>query len=316
MRTAYIQKNFKPDSLRMIDTINGILAEYARLGYDLSLRQLYYQLVARGYIENSERSYKNTGNLVSDARLAGHIDWDMIKDRGRVQVRNSHWGTPADIVDSAAQSFRIDKWETQPCRLIVLVEKQALEGVLIPVCRTLDIPFMANKGYSSSSAMYELGQELRAYHMDHDQEIHVLYLGDHDPSGIDMTRDVKVRLCQFACDPDADDDYWDGQATEYYPSEDWITVHRLALNMDQVRVLNPPPNPAKETDARFESYLRKYGPTSWELDAIEPRQLADIVTRAVVSLRDDVAWQAAVLKEERGRATLKKMAREYREANS
>jgi hypothetical protein len=300
MRETYIEKRFTAASLRTIDLVNGILTEYAGLGYDLSLRQLYYQLVARGYIENSQRSYKNVGNLVSDARLAGMVDWDMIKDRGRVQVHNSHWGTPADIMDSAAYSFRIDKWEAQPLRCIVLVEKQALEGVLIPVCRELDIPFMANKGYSSSSAMYELGKQLLGYSRE-GQNVRVLYLGDHDPSGIDMTRDVRERLMLFT------------ECTDY---EEWLQVDRLALNMDQVEQLNPPENPAKETDARFEGYVAEYGESSWELDAIEPRALADIVTDAVVALRDEDQWDEAVEREETMRDELKSMAATYRQEHN
>src|SRR6185369_10539864 len=112
---------------------------YRRQGYRLSLRQLYYQLVARALIENSEKSYKNIGNLVSDARQAGLIDWDMIEDRGRETVSVSHWDSPADIVRSAAYSFRIDKWADQPWHVEVMVEKDALSGVLGPVCRRLDI---------------------------------------------------------------------------------------------------------------------------------------------------------------------------------
>lgn len=292
MKEMFVSKKFCAASLDTIVFVNAILSEYEAQGYDLSLRQLYYQCVARGRIENSQRSYKNLGNLVSDARLAGLIDWDIIKDRGRVRVAQSHWGSPADIMDSAAYSFRIDKWLDQPCKIVVLVEKQALEGVLIPVCRNLDIEFMANKGYSSSSAMYELGKSLlRQAHRGKD--VHVLYLGDHDPSGLDMTRDVRERLDLFM-------DY------------EGIAVHRLALNYDQIEELNPPPNPAKETDSRFESYLAEYGETSWELDAIEPRQLAELVTRAVIDLRDADLWDAAVEREEAMRAQLRSYATDYR----
>jgi len=105
-------------------------------------------------------------------------------------------------------------------------------------------------------------------------DIHILYLGDHDPSGIDMTRDVLERLEMF--------------------SECSIQVHRLALNMDQIDELNPPENPAKLTDSRASDYVKKYGESSWELDAIEPRRLAKIVRDCVLQLRDDDAYEAAL----------------------
>mgnify|MGYP001567341727 CR=1 FL=1 len=126
MKEQFIDKNFGSDARSMIVMINGILSEYEADGYDLSLRQLYYQLVARNVVPNTERSYKNVGTLVSDARLAGLIDWDIIKDRGRKMIHDSHWDNPAEIVRTAAQQFRIDRWEDQPCYVEVMVEKQAL----------------------------------------------------------------------------------------------------------------------------------------------------------------------------------------------
>lgn len=160
MKEAFITKNFSQASRDQIELINGILREYQHQGYRLSLRQLYYQLVARGHIENSVRSYKNTGTLVSNARQAGFIDWAMIEDRNRETVNPSHWKNPGEILESAAYSFHIDKWKDQPYHIEVMVEKDALSGVLEPVCYSLDIGITANKGYSSSSTMYEIGKRL------------------------------------------------------------------------------------------------------------------------------------------------------------
>lgn len=295
MKQQFVSKNFGKETLQIIETVNSILDEYAAQRYDLSLRQLYYQLVARGHIENSVKSYKRIGSIVSDARLAGLIDWNMIADRGRVRVTPPHWDTPVGILKAAAYSFRLDKWQDQDYFVMVMVEKQALEGVLIPVCRNLDIPFIANKGYSSSSSMFEIGQDI-ANLIEDGKQIAVLYLGDHDPSGIDMTRDVNERLNMFA----GREDYFD------------VEVARLALNYDQVEALNPPPNPAKETDARFEGYVEAFGETCWELDAIEPSQLAEIVTDAVNEYRDQDAWDQAVNREQEMRDELLEMARNYK----
>ena len=83
-------------------------------GYELTLRQAYYQLVARGYIPNNERSYKNIGNLINDGRLAGLIDWHSITDRTRNLRSNSHWDNPADVIASARYSYLLNKWDGQP----------------------------------------------------------------------------------------------------------------------------------------------------------------------------------------------------------
>lgn len=292
MREKFVGKNFGEKAMTMIQRINRILDSYAAQGYDLSLRQLYYQLVSKNLVENTERSYKNVGNLVSDARMAGLIDWNMIRDRGRVMVRPTHWESPADIVRAAAQQFRVDRWKDQPCYVEVMVEKQALEGVLEPVCNEMDVPFTANKGYSSSSAMYEASKRYLEAHNE-GKELYVLYLGDHDPSGIDMSRDVLDRL-------------------DLFTEESGIEVKRLALNMDQVEELRPPENPAKITDSRSDSYIRRFGRSSWELDAIEPAHLAEIVRSAITALIDTTPWDLSGDREDSMRDELKDFADKYR----
>jgi hypothetical protein len=304
MKESFIIKNFGKDASAMIDTINGILENYEAQGFDLSLRQLYYQLVAKALIENTEKSYKNIGKLVNDARMAGLIDWEMIKDRGREMTKNPHWDNTRDFIESVAPQFRFNLWRDQDVYVEVMVEKQALEGVLEPVCRTLDVPFTANKGYSSQSAMYEASKRFLAA-AEAGKECHVVYLGDHDPSGIDMSRDVEERLDLFVktsmdrCD-------------EIGPNEpSAVLMKRVALNMNQVRELNPPENPAKLTDSRAKPYIARFGESSWELDAIEPRQLAQIVTTAVQEIMDLRKFTKNVAEMEKGRAALLKFAKKF-----
>ncbi len=286
MKEKFIDHKFNTASLALIQTANGILNEYRSMGYRLSLRQLYYQLVARDYIENSIRSYKWIGNLISDARLAGLLDWGMIEDRGRETVIPTAWDSPAQIIRACADQFRIDRWEGQPCYVEVMVEKDALSGILEPVCRDLHVRFTANKGYSSSSAMYETGKRIHSASQCVD-EIHIFYLGDHDPSGIDMTRDIAERLQMFT-----------------YGLVDAARVHRLALNWNQVEEWKPPENPAKETDSRYEAYVHEFGGSSWELDAVEPRTLADLVRNGITELIDQEQWGDVAAREEAMREEL------------
>ena len=295
MKELFVERSFSMASMDIIQIVNRILDEYQSQGFRLSLRQLYYQLVARDYIPNTQRSYKNLGNLVSNARQAGLVDWRMIEDRGRSTEGNAHWKNPAEIVKAAAYSFRIDKWEEQPYHIEAMVEKDALSGVLSPVCRQLDIRITANKGYSSSSTMYDIGQRLK-WKAEDGKKICVLYLGDHDPSGIDMTRDVEERLLMYSRLRN-------------------IEVVRLALNWDQVQLWQPPENPAKETDARFQAYAREFGDSSWELDAVEPRQLADLVREAINQRLDDDLWAEAVEKENEMRADLQSFVDKYDDGN-
>ena len=290
MKHAFKEHRFTPEKLALLVAVAAVLDDFQERGFTLTLRQLYYQLVARALIPNSQRSYNRLGVLVGNGRLAGLIDWGMIEDRGRRPASNAHWGSPGEIIDVAARGYAIDKWETQPEYVEVWVEKDALSGVLRPVCSELDVTFMANKGYSSLSAMYEAGYRMLRQARQ-DKSVTVLYLGDHDPSGLDMTRDIDERLYMFrAC----------------------AHVKRIALTMEQIEEFNPPPNPAKHTDARYRAYVAKYGPECWELDALDPSVLQELVRSEVLALRDEELWDKAVKRQEKERKKLLKIAKELK----
>jgi len=288
-KICYAPRNFSADKLTLIEKCDVICQSFAQQGYDLTLRQLFYQLVSRDVIPNTQNDYKNLGVLVSDARMAGLINWEHIVDRTRNLMRNSHWEKPSSLVESAAKQYSIDKWENQDDYCEVFIEKQALEGVIEGICTRLDVPFFSCRGYTSSSEMWAAGQRLLGK-IEQCKKVHIIHLGDHDPSGIDMSRDIKTRLQMFV---DAHTNGFDS-----------VHVLRVALNMSQIERLNPPPNPAKLTDSRAKSYIDKYGESSWELDALSPVELNNIVERAVMRYRDEDKWKEATNREEKGRRTL------------
>ncbi len=266
-KICYVEKSFKPDRLELIDKINSVIDDYQRQGYSLTLRQAYYQLVARAIIENNERSYKNVGNLINDARLAGLIDWNAIEDRTRNLQRLAHWNSPKEIIESASYQYRKDVWENQQYYVEVWVEKEALANVVGRVANELDVPYFCCRGYVSQSEMWSAAQRFRDRQR-RGKTVVVIHLGDHDPSGIDMSRDIEERLMLFGVD------------------EDMFLFRRIALNMEQIDLYNPPPNPAKLTDSRCGGYIEKYGYESWELDALEPRVIHDLITTNVTEFWD------------------------------
>lgn len=288
----YIQKNLRPKTLNLVNTAVEIIQEYAAQGFELTLRQLYYQFVARNILANTEKSYKLLGDAISDGRLCGMIDWEAIVDRTRFVRENSHWDGPSDIVETCVRQFQIDKWSNQEARCIVLIEKDALVGVIENVCRDLDVPCLSCRGYTSQTEMWKLGQRLVSW-VDERKGINVFHLGDHDPSGIDMSRDIEDRLYIFL---------------DHHHPHTPINFKRLALNMSQVEQYSPPPNPAKITDSRANKYISQYGDESWELDALEPRVLAGLVRNSVIEVRDDNLWREMLTKEEGFKAMLAKSA--------
>lgn len=288
MKQHYEDKNFRASSLKLIGQINDIIAEYERDGYVLTVRQLYYQLVAKAIIPNTQANYKKAAQLVNDAKLAGLIDWDMLEDRTRAFDTRSRWDSPQQILNSCADGYHMDMWDNQTYRVFCIVEKEALVGVLKRICDKYDVPLLAARGYPSGSVLREFGREDL---MHCDQVPIILHLGDHDPSGIDMTRDLQGRIDMFA--------------------EQSVKLHRIALNMKQVEDQKPPENPAKPTDSRFEDYKRKFGSSSWELDALSPRFLDKMVTGHIRKYIDDGLWRVKKEEIEEARTKLTYIAENY-----
>jgi hypothetical protein len=193
-KECYRTTNFRAESRAKIDKMVEIIAEYSVVGLRLTARQLYYQFVARDIIPNTPAEYKKLTALLTDARYAGLVDWDAIEDRGRVPERPSEWTSIQGLVAGALRAYRLPRWAGQGKRVELWVEKQALAGVLQPLAWRFHATLMVNKGYSSASAMHEAAERL----IDAGEpENVILYLGDHDPSGEDMVRDIGDRLREF-----------------------------------------------------------------------------------------------------------------------
>lgn len=285
-REAYIERRFSPSSMELITKADEICRSYTAQGFDLTLRQLYYQFVARDLLPNKQSEYKRLGAVINDARLAGLLDWDYIVDRTRNLRGLPHWDNPHSVIRSAASSYRTERWAGQPHRVEVWIEKDALVGVITRVCQRYDVDYFSCRGYTSQSELWGAAQRMIGYQRAGQKPV-IIHLGDHDPSGVDMTRDIQERMRLFEAD---------------------VEVRRIALNMDQVREHNPPPNPAKLTDSRAGGYIREHGRSSWELDALEPALLDQLIEENIWECRDVDLWDQATQAMDRERALLRTVA--------
>ena len=248
-------------------------------------------MVTKNIIANKDAEYKRLGSIINDARLAGLIDWKAIEDRTRNLITISHWSSPSDIIDACVTSYRRDTWVGQQFHVEVWVEKEALAGVFKVACDPLDVAVFPCRGYVSQSEMWAAAERLRKF-----AKPVILHFGDHDPSGLDMTRDITARLTLFEVKR--------------------LQVIRVALNMDQVEEYGPPPNPAKTTDARFAGYAEQYGDESWELDALSPSVLRGLVENGVAGYRDNGLYQAHVARQEMERERLQIVANNWGDVSS
>lgn len=292
MKIEYIKKRFSEPIQKILNLAEEIITDYESQGYNLTLRQLYYQFVSRDIIPNNLRSYKNLGEAINNGRLGGVLSWDAITDRTRERGGRTHWESPQEIINASARGYHIDYWLGQLQRVEVWVEKDALVDIVENACFPYDVGFLSCRGYVSQSEMHKAAMRFVDYYKDHNATTVILHCGDHDPSGIDMTRDIRERLALFC---------------EHHGAEPPEVV-RIALNMDQVKMYNPPPNPAKITDSRSDSYIKRFGKKSWELDALEPKVLTKLIQKHIDTYIDKGEFVERAEIEKKQIAVLNKVA--------
>lgn len=290
MKICYEPHKFQPKTLKIVEQADEIIEEYKEQGFDLTLRQLFYQFVSRDLISNNQTEYKRLGDIISKARRAGYIDWDAIVDRTRNLQKWSSWKSPESVILSAAYGFQMDLWRNQDFYVEIWFEKDALMGVFERAAEEYRIPYFSCRGYVSDSEIWSAAQRLKEK-VKSEKDVVIFHFGDHDPSGLDMSRDIEARLNLFGL--------WG------------FEVRRLALNFDQIQKYNPPPNPAKETDARFKNYAEQYGDESWELDALSPTILAKLVENELMSCLNLEQWDEDKQEEDEKRKQLELIANNY-----
>jgi hypothetical protein len=293
IKHAYrVQRNFHGATKQLLDKILRTVETYQSQGYTLSLRQLYYQLVVQNVFSNELKNYAKLSELLGEARMTGLCDWDVIEDRIRVPRFPNEWENINDAMNTLIEVYRRKRWSDQENYVEVWVEKDALSGVLEPITRTFHVHLLVNRGYSSISAMHEAALRFRDAECE-GKTCYLLYFGDHDPSGEDMVHDIKNRLSEFQAN---------------------VTVLKVALTHEQVDQYALPPNPAKTTDPRARGYIEQHGDSSWELDALPPATLNELLTDALDTLTEKEKYAAQKSHEETDKNIMRSFAQKTLEA--
>lgn len=265
----------------LIDATNKITAQYSTR---LTLRQIYYRLVATQVIENKQSEYKYLSKVLTEARLENKVPFSNIEDRTRVpDVEYCNYWTPREwlvgLIRDAYNSilaYSIPKWYQQTTFVEVWVEKDALRGLFREVCRELEVTLVTCKGYPSITLLKEsadrIKRERRARKVD---KLVILYFGDFDPTGRHIPENVEQRMREdFRLDFELD---------------------IIALTQEQIDEYNLPPVPAKRSDSRTANFISEHGDQAVELDAIEPDVLQDIIREAILLHYDEDKWDAEIL---------------------
>ncbi|MGH9917720.1 MAG: hypothetical protein ACRD6W_02425 [Nitrososphaerales archaeon] len=269
----------------VVEATRRILEEYT---YRLTVRQIYYRLISPPYqlFPNTATNYKTFDKILTKARERKEVDWRKIEDRARSILggEKNVFDSPEGYVDWLFRELNeryYDKsyWDDQPKHVEVWVEKDALSTLFERAVKQFRIVVFPSRGYSSYTKVMEALERFPE-----GKDVVILHFGDHDPSGLDMSRDLNCRLDGYSHTNDGE-----------------LVVKRIALTIEQVRELALPPNPTKKADSRAREYSVKYGDECWELDAVPPDTLAQWVRDAVEEEIDGDEWQVAEerVKEER-----------------
>lgn len=192
---AHIYREYKPKAQKAALLIKclEVIKAYQEMEIKLTLRQLYYQLVAKDIIPNRLSEYKKLTALITDARYGGYISWDAIEDRMRKPRKALDWKSIPDGVNTLLGQYRTEWWRNQDNYVELWCEKDALASVIEPITRDLHVKLSINRGYTSASAIYDAAMRV-IDQFEKGKKCTILYLGDHDPSGLDMVRDIQDRI--------------------------------------------------------------------------------------------------------------------------
>jgi len=251
----------------------------------MTIRQLFYRLVSQGLIPNDRKSYQNVSRVMTKPRDDGRCSFDAIVDRSRPSYTPSVWKDASKYGEAIKKSYRKDYWETQPNHVEIWTEKDAIIGSIEPVTDELGVTVRVGRGFLSTTKAHDIAERFQGI----DKPIHVFYLGDHDPSGQEIERDLYERIRTYG--------------------SGYFDLERLAIHKSDISLYNLPPLRIKDGDLRAAKFRRQYGEECVELDALPPDILRARIRDAVEYLQDLVAWNRAVAVEKVELASIQDAAR-------
>jgi len=248
----------------------------------VTVRQVFYQMVNRGLIAKTEAEYDNSvGRLLTQMRLEGELPFDWIADNTRWMRKPRTYSSLESAIKRTAEAYRRSVWDCQDVYVEVWLEKDALAGILYDITAPWDVPLMVVRGFSSISYLHEAAETIMAV----DKPTYLYYFGDYDPSGVDIPRNVEVRLREFA--PEAE-----------------IYFERVAVNPDQIVEMNLPTRPTKKSDSRSKGFEDE----SVEVDAIPPNVLRVLAERRITQHINSNQYEVMQLAEGEERKLLEMFA--------
>lgn len=268
MRRSWNWTNKQRAKLGKVKAVLENLRNY----WPLTLRQVYYQLVSQGVIENKTSEYNMLSQLLKHARLDGFISWDVIEDRVRNARLNWGWDDKIQFIEAERDYFlstyRRHLQQGQANYIEFWVEKDAVSSIFQRAARPYCVPVCPCRGFSSVTFLHDLQERILSCQKNNQSPI-ILYFGDFDPSGDEMLPAMKITV-------------------EEEMGIKGIAWRRIALNKADIIRYRLPHNPkaVKKTDTRYKKFVERHGEYAVELDALPLNILEERVREAIESYID------------------------------
>jgi hypothetical protein len=260
-RTIKRDRRSKAEMVQLDESLMELLEE----DHPQTVRGVFYQATVRGWVPKSEAGYRTVQRALMLLREHGELPFDHIADSTRWMRKPRTFDDMEEALDNASRYYRKAIWNDQGVAVEVWMEKDALAGVVYEITAKWDVQLMVTRGYSSLSFLHQSAMALA----DEDRPCFIYCLGDHDPSGVDISRNVERRLRQYA--PDAE-----------------IHFNRIAVTPEQITEWDLPSRPTKVTDTRAKGFDGE----SVELDAIPAWRLRQLVLECISMHIDPVALES------------------------
>ena len=247
--------------------------------WPLSDRQIHYMLLndpplihakkKESSYRNDRPSYQALCELLTRARLAGIIPWDVIADSTRPMVCWSVFTSVEPFIKQQMSSFMAgyfrDYMQSQPHHIEIIGEKNTIEGIIRPVAMEFCIPYTIGRGYASIQPRHDL---FLRYQNSHKNKLVILILSDHDPDGEEIAQSFARSMR---------DDF----------GVENIHPVKVALNRDQVDSLHLTPiMRAKTGSSNYKKFMSRHGDDVYELEAVAPKVLQGILRDAIAAVVD------------------------------
>jgi hypothetical protein len=312
-----IKRQRNPDAqIKVSQTeLLGALRSFLTPDRPVSARYCGYHLLSMGVLQ-STKQFHNLNRRMNRYRIDEKLDDECFVDNKRRVELQPTWEDLTDFRQWCSAVYKQNLWRSQPKHVEIWLEKDTTAFLIQDIADKYRVPLRVSSGHYSRSFLYKAAKELSSV----EKSTVVLYLGDFDPSGLDIERAARrgnnngnekkegvsdILEARFGWSPDRFDE-----------QVEWIRVG--VTEADFLALPESAKVPIKEDsqddegnerrgDPRAQVFKERYGDLGAEVEALEVQSTGEIARRveeAILTHLSFQTWKRAMKKEEKDKEEL------------